>query len=210
MVFAFDFNHNADALSVGFVANVGNAFDCFVAHQFGDAGNHRGFVDLIRNFRHDNRPAVFTDFFNLRSGAHNDGTASRQFRRTRARSSQNQSARRKIGSRNDVKQFFCRNLRIVDIGNSGINHFPQVMRRNVGRHTYGNTFGAVHQKVGDFYRQNLRLFFRFVKVRNKIHHILVQIRKECFLGNFLQSGFRITHGSGAVAFDVAEVAVAVD
>ena len=84
------------------------------------------------------------------------------------------------------------------------------MGRNAGCHTYGNTFGSVYQQIGDFSRKYGGFFFCLIKVGDKIHHIFIQIGKKCFLGNFLKTGFRITHGRSTVTFDVAEVAVTVD
>ena len=84
------------------------------------------------------------------------------------------------------------------------------MRGNAGGHAYGDTFGTINQQVRNLYRQYGRLFFRFIEVRNKVYHILVQICQESFLGHFLQSCLGITHGCGTISFNVAEVTMAVD
>ena len=83
------------------------------------------------------------------------------------------------------------------------------MRWNTGRHTNGNTFRTVYKDIWDLDRQYDRLFFRLIKVRHKIHNVFVQIFQKSDLCDLLQSGFRITHGSGAVSFDRTEVTVSV-
>ena len=48
---ALQFDDDAEAIAVGFVAQVGNALDLLLAHQFGDALDHGGLVHLDREFR---------------------------------------------------------------------------------------------------------------------------------------------------------------
>ncbi len=48
---ALDLDHHAHAFAIGFVAHVGNAFDLFRLHQFGDALDQARFVHLVREFR---------------------------------------------------------------------------------------------------------------------------------------------------------------
>lgn len=52
-------------------------------------------------------------------------------------------------------------------------------------------------------------FFRLVKVRNEIHHVLVQILQKSRLGDLLQTCFRVTHGSRTISFDISEITVTV-
>ena len=56
---ALQFDHDAHAVAVGFVAEVGNAFELLVAHQFRDLLDQAGLVHLIGNFREDDGFAVF-------------------------------------------------------------------------------------------------------------------------------------------------------
>ena len=83
------------------------------------------------------------------------------------------------------------------------------MGRDAGRHTYGDPLGTVYQKIGNLHRQNRRLLLRLVEIGDEIHHILIQISQKCLLGHPGKPGLRISHGSGAVSLDVAEIAVAV-
>ena len=84
------------------------------------------------------------------------------------------------------------------------------MGRNAGRHTYRDSLRTVDEQIRNLHRQHARLLLRGVKVGQKIHHVLVQIGQKRLLCDLLQPGFRVTHGRGAVPFDIAEVAVPVD
>ncbi len=95
------------------------------------------------------------------------------------------------------------------IGFYGVNDLVQVMGRGAGSHTYGDTLGTVYQEVRNLHRKYRGLLFRLVKVWHKVHHIFVEIPQKRFLRHLLQTRLSITHGSGAVTFDIAEIAVAI-
>ena len=66
---ALQFDDHAHAVAVGFVAQIGDAFDFFVARHLGDAGDERGFVDLIRQLLDNNRlprRAFFVDILEFK------------------------------------------------------------------------------------------------------------------------------------------------
>ncbi len=48
---ALQLDHDAHTVAVGFVAQIGDAVDLLLAHQFGDALDHGGLVHLVGNFR---------------------------------------------------------------------------------------------------------------------------------------------------------------
>ncbi len=102
------------------------------------------------------------------------------------------TAGRKIRSFHIPHQFPCGNIVIIHIGLDRIDHLAQIMRRDAGRHSYRNPLRTVHQKIGHLDGQHRRLFFRLVKIGDKIHHILVQIRKKGFLRDLLQPRLGIT------------------
>ena len=83
------------------------------------------------------------------------------------------------------------------------------MRRNAGGHTYGDTICTVYQKVWNLHRKHLRLLLCLVEVWHKVYYIFVKICQKNLLGQFLQSCLCISHGSGAVSLNGAEVSVAV-
>ena len=84
------------------------------------------------------------------------------------------------------------------------------MRRNARRHADGDTLRAVDQKVRDAAGQNGRLLFRLIKVRDKVHDILIQIFQKGVLRQLFQARLRISHRSRTVTLNIAEITVSID
>ena len=61
---------------------------------------------------------------------------------------------------------------------SGIDNFAQVVRRNRGCHTNGNTLAAIHQKVGETRGQYLWFFGGAVVVGNHVDGVFVDAIKQ--------------------------------
>ena len=97
----------------------------------------------------------------------------------------NNPAGRKIRSRNIFHHLFGIDIRILHVRNNTINHFPEIMGRNTGCHTHGNAFGTIDQQIRHLYRKHFRFLFGLIKIRDKIHHIFIQICQIAFLGHLL-------------------------
>ena len=76
----------------------------------------------------------------------------------------------------------------------------QIVWRDVGCHTYGDTAGAVHQQAGDARWQDLRFFERCVKIVHKVNRFFIQVGDE-LVGDFFEAGFGVTHCRGWIAVD---------
>ncbi len=83
------------------------------------------------------------------------------------------------------------------------------MGRNAGCHSYRNSFRAIYEQIGKFNRKNRGLLLCFVKVGDKVYHVLIQIGKKCFLGHLLQPRLGITHCSRTIPFDISEITMSV-
>ena len=82
------------------------------------------------------------------------------------------------------------------------------MRRDVGGHTNGNAGRTVAEQIGHRTGHNNRLgLFAIIGVA-KIDSIVVEPFHQSH-GKFGQSRFGITHGSGIISVDVAEIALSV-
>ena len=171
--------------------------------------NQSRFVYLIRHFMHDNGFFILTNFFNSAFCTHHNRTAAGQISLLGSAVAQNQAAGRKIRSRNNINQFFNADFRIIYIGTASINHFTQIMRRNVCCHTNGNTVAAVYQQVRKTRRQNCRFLQRFIIVWHKVNSVFVQIVGQT-RRNFSESGFGITHSSSAITIHRAKVTLSVN
>ncbi|GFI50255.1 hypothetical protein IMSAGC020_01461 [Lachnospiraceae bacterium] len=108
-----------------------------------------------------------------------------------------------------LHQLFRTDLVILHVRLHCVDHFAQVMSRDTGRHTYRYPFRPVDKQVWKAHWQNLRLLLRLVKVRHKIHDVLIKVCQVCLLRHLRKTRLRVTHGRGAVALDGSEIPVAV-
>ena len=99
-------------------------------------------------------------------------------------------------------------LRVIQQQLQGVAQFAQIVGRDVGSHTHGNTRAAVEQQVGNLARHDRGFLQGVVVVGAKIHGVLVQVVQE-LLGKLGHAHFGITHGRGGVAVYGAEVALPV-
>ena len=99
-------------------------------------------------------------------------------------------------------------LRVIQQQLQGIAQFTQVVGRNIGGHTHGNTRAAVEQQVGNLARHDRRFLKGVVVVGAKIHGVLVQVVQK-LLGKLGHTHFGITHGSSGITINGAEVALPV-
>ena len=115
---------------------------------------------------------------------------------------------REIRARNMRHQPFNADVFIVNIRQTAVNHFRQVMRRYVGGHPYGDPGGAVHQQVRNFGRHDVRNTLRTVIVVDEIDRLFFKIGHQ-LMSDFRQTNFGITHRRGGVAVDGTKVTLAV-
>ena len=69
-----DLDDDADTVFVGFIADIGDAFDDFVTDKGGDVFDHRGLVDLIWNLIDDDAGLAVFHLFDVIFGTDGDGT----------------------------------------------------------------------------------------------------------------------------------------
>ena len=78
---ALELDDDAHAVAVGFVAEIRDALDAFLAHQLGDLLDQRGLVDLIGNLGDDQRLALLAQFLDLDLRPGQDRAAPGAYRR---------------------------------------------------------------------------------------------------------------------------------
>ncbi|MNI21319.1 hypothetical protein D3C73_748370 [compost metagenome] len=207
---ALELDDQAHAVLVGLVANIGDTFDLLVVDELGNAFLQRLLVDLVGNRVDDDGLAVaLFHVFEVRLGAHDDAAATRAIAFAHAGHAIDDAARGEVRRRDDLDEFIDRAGRIAQAIQAAVDHFLQVVRRNIGGHAHGNTRTAVDQQVGQARRQQQRFLFATVVVGAEVHRFLVDVGQQ-FVGDLRQADFGVTHRRGVVAVDGAEVALAVD
>ena len=206
---ALQLDDNAHAIAVALVADVSNAFDLFVGDEFRDALDELGFVNLVRNFGDDNVFAILAGFFDCRLGAHGEAAAAGLVGLLDAFAAGDVAAGRKVRAGNELHRFLQCEFRLFDHRDRGVNHFAEVVGRDVGGHADRNTAGAVNEKIRNARGQDERLFFGFVEVGNEVDGFLLDVGEQ-FLGDLGETRFRVPHRCGHIAVDGPEVALAVN
>ena len=119
------------------------------------------------------------------------------------------AAGRKIRTLDVFEQRPAARLRIVDQEQRGVAQFGRVVRRDRGRHADGDALRTVRQQIGERRRQYHRLLSGAVIARAEIDRVLVDTVEQKSR-DFGQPRFRVAHGGGVIAVDVAKIALPVD
>ena len=88
---------------------------------------------------------------------------------------EDQAAGGEVRAGNNLNQLFNRDCRIVEIGDAGVDHLAEIVRRDIGRHANGDAARAVDEQVREFGRQNHRLLLAAVIVRLEVDRLILEI-----------------------------------
>src|SRR5262245_14075964 len=174
---AFELDDDAHAFSVRFIAEIGDSFNFLLLHQTGNLLDDPILVDHEGNFTDNDLlfPGTF-DRFSESLAAHLDDAFTFVVRLGDRLLAVNETAGREIRPLDILHQLFDAKIRIFHQGNQSIDHFPQIVRGDIGRHADRDTRGAVDQQIWHARRQNRRFFERIVVVRNEIDGLFLYVR----------------------------------
>ena len=211
---AAQFNHDAHAIAVAFVANVGNAFQFLVVNQLGDALDQGRLVGLVGQFGDDHRIAVGASLalhgFNRRHAAHRHRAPAGGVGLADAAPTQDLAAGGEVGAGDDRQQLAVFELRIGDQGQQAIDQFGEVVGRDVGGHPHGDARGTIEQQVGHPRRHHRGLLLGTIEVVDEIDGFGLDVLEQAVGGEGLEARFGVSHGRRGVVVDRAEVAVTID
>ena len=206
---ALDLDDHAHAVTVAFVADVADAFDALVAHEFGDLLLHARLVHLKGQLGDDDGFAVLADFLDAATRPHEDRAAPTRQRAARRLLADEKRAGRKIRPRHDFGQGIHADGRIVDISEAGVDHFAQIVRRDIRRHADGDAARAVDEQIRKAGGKNDRLAFGAVVIVLEMHRVLVDIFGQ-HVRDLGAARFGVAHRRRRIAIDGAEIALPVD
>ena len=142
----------------------------------GDLLDQRVLALLERDFGEHDRAALAA-LLDLVAAADDDRAAAGLIGRAAARAAEDHRAGREVRPGHDLHQLLDRDRAVFDIGQAGVDHFAQVMRRDVGRHADRDAAGAVDQQVGEAGGEDRRLAFGAVVIVLEIDRVLVDDRR---------------------------------
>ena len=126
-------------MSSGVVVDVGNAVNSFILNEIGNRLDQSLFVDLIGELGHNNAHSAVFIFFDFRSGSYSDFTSARCVSGTDSGATHNDTGGREIRPLDVFHEFFQGRIGIVNQTAHTVDDFTEVVRRNIRRHTDGNT-----------------------------------------------------------------------
>ena len=206
---SFELHDNPHAMAVRFVPDIGNfrycaAMDtsCYFRDNCG-LDNHIRYLGYYYTFpaplgRFD---IYFSSDFQMSPAPH--------ISIQNALSATNDSARGKVRPRQTPDNILESAFWVFDDQQQGVTNLTDIMRRDVGRHTNGNSGRAVDQQIREFRGQYRRLITCLVVVGHKIHCIVINIF-EYLHGRRSHSRLGISHSGRRVGIDTAEVTLRVN
>ncbi len=187
-----------------------DAFDFFLVHQLGHALLQRLLVDLIGQLVDDDGLALApVNVLEMAARAHHHPATTGTVALFHAIDAINDAGRWKVGRRDDVHQVVNGGVRVLEQVQTGIHHFVQVVRRDVGGHAHGNAARAVDQQVGQAGGQHQGLFFAAVVVGAEVDRFFLDVGQH-LVRDLRHADFGVPHGRSVVAVHRAKVALAID
>ena len=206
---ASQFDHDAGVRS-GLVAQLGNPVDALFLDEFRDPLDEPGAIQEKRNLLDNDRGAAcFLIGLDVATSAHDRPAAPRAVCLHDAANAVDDRARGEVRTLDVLHQAVDVDLRILDEGETAVDHFGEIVRRNVGRHPHRNAGRAIHQQIRELRRQHVRHLQRDVVVVDEVDGFLVDVREQ-FVRDFFHAHFGVTLRRRVVAVDRTEVALAVN
>ena len=146
--------HDAHALTIRLVAQIGQAFEIPIAREIGNALDETRLVDHVRQFGDDDAILAALHLLDVRLCLHGDASAPRAVRGFDSLFVfflHDESACGKVWSLHELHQLLHVNvvefLPLFDHVDEGVHNFTQVMRRDRSRHAHCDTRRAVDQQI---------------------------------------------------------------
>ena len=200
------FHHDAHAGAAALVAQFGDAVDLLFLDQVGDALDEHALVDGIGDLGDDDASVLVLD---AATRPHQHTAVPRLIGLTDAVRPVDDAVGREVRPLDVLHQFGRRTFGMMDAVDRTVHDLAQVVGRDVGGHTDGDTDRAVEQDVGKAGGKHRRLLAGVIEVADERHDVLFNVGHH-HIGHLGHSRLGITVGGRAVAVDVTEVAVAFD
>ena len=154
-------------------------------HPHGDASVYDAMVRLAQDFSMRymlvddySGSAVAPELLKLRARADNDPAAAGGVCLTYAAAPHDDALGREIRAFDVLHKVGQRRFRIIQHADAGVYDLGEVVRRDIRRHTDGDTAGAVDQQVRESGGQDARLLAALVKVRIPVDGLFVDVAQH--------------------------------
>ena len=201
-------HYDTHTLATRLIVHIGNAIYLAFLGEVGDSHDELLLVDTVRNLSDDNL-VVSIPTLDLGSSTYHDTTTTGLVSVLHTLDTIDGSTCREVWSRNIFHQAIGVDVRIVDVSTAAIDDLTQVVGRNIGSHTHGDTVTTIHQEVRNLGRHHGRFLEGVIEVVHHIDGFLVQVVHDV-LTHLREAALSITHGSRRVAIDRTEVTLSIN
>ncbi len=201
-------DHDAHAVPVALVVQVGDPVDLPFLHEVGDAHDERALVDLVGDLGDDDRVLALARGLDRHLRANDDLAPARGERFADAPAAEDEAAGGEVGAAHDLHQLVEGGLGPLDHLHDGVRDLVEVVRRDVGGHADRDAARAVAEQERECPGQHQRLFLRAVVVGAEVDGVLVDVPQH-LLGDLAETALGVPDRRGGVAVDAAEVALPV-
>src|SRR5262245_58391407 len=207
---AFELDDDTHPFAVRFIAKIRDPINFLLLYQTGNLLDNPILIDHEGDFTDDD--LLFTGPFD-RLGESLASHLNDAFTLVISLSDRllavNETASREIRPRDILHQLLDGEIRIFHQGNQSIDHFPQIVRWNIGCHADRDTRGTVDQQIGNAGWQNRRFFEGVVIVRNEIDCLFFDIRQQLF-GETGHPDLGVAHRCRRIRIDGAKISLPID
>ena len=166
-------------------------------------------ADAVGKLGDDDRVLAAAQLLDVRAGTHDDPAASCPVGVANTAAADDVPARREVGPLHVLHQTLGVDVRLLDHRDHGVDHFPEVVRRDVRRHPDGDPRRAVHEQVREPRGKDVRLAPRLVVVRLEVDRVGVDVAQH--LGReTCEPALGVAHRGRGIPVERAEVPLAVD
>ena len=201
---ALQFVHDAHAVPVRLVPDLGDALDFFVVDQIRGLADHVGFVHLVGNLLHDDHLAPCLGLLKARTSAHHHAAPARLECVAHALNAVDHTPGGEIRCLHVLHEVLHGAIGVVHQVHHAVHHFAEVVGRHVRGHPHRDACGAVDEQVRNLGRQHRRFLQALVEVGAEVDRLLVQVGQH-LLGRLSKACLGVTHGCRVVSVDGPEV-----
>ena len=206
---ALEFDHEPDAVAVGFIAQIGDRVRPPRPHEACDLFDHPRFVHLVRELGHDKRTLSEPPLLQVDARAHVDPASSGAVGGLDAGPAPDVAAGREVGPGQAGEQLVEAACRVRDEMVDHVEEFHGVVRRNLGGHADRDPVAAVEQEVRKAAGEHVGFGQPPVEVRPHVDGVALDVVEQVD-GQRRQPHLGIAVGGRRVPVDRTEIALTID
>ena len=175
---ALELDDEARGVTRRLVAHVADALDLAVVDQLGDLLADHLDRGLVRHLGDRDAHVALAALFDLGDRAHLDGAATGRVGVVDPAAPEDQRARREVGALHELHEVGDGRVGVLQQVLHRVDHLPEVVRRDVRRHTDGDPASSVDQEVGKSRREHHRLDGVAVVGGREVDRVLVDLAQQ--------------------------------